>query len=69
MTEKERMAKCRPWLGEKVVVDTGDHYGLPSADCHYIDADGKCHKGEPPMAAWLASIPKEEVSGVAGCSL
>ena len=55
--------------GEKVVVDTGDHYRLPSTDCDYIDADGKCRKGKPPTATRLVGIPKEQVSGVAGCSL
>jgi dipeptidase len=61
--------------GAKVVVDTGDHFRLPSADCDYIDADGKCHKGKPPMGAAMSAavaagaIPKERVSGVTGCSL
>ena len=52
---------------------------LPSSDCDYIDADGKCHKGKPPVGdtdivpadSQLSpveplAIPKQDVRGVAG---
>eukprot|EP01052_Picozoa_sp_SAG31_P021883 SAG31_NODE_1714_length_7462_cov_29.616596_3_plen_60_part_00 len=53
---------------------------LPSPDCEYIDADGKCHKGNPQVGSDNAAladaesgttlepltISKQDVRGVVG---